>query len=656
MTVLADSSAVADPARRATRLRSLIAWIALVAATLAAYAPALGAGFIWDDDGHVTRPDLRSLHGLWRIWFELGATQQYYPVLHTAFWFEHRLWGDAPLGYHLLNILLHAAAACLLVAVLRRLRVPGAWAAGLLFALHPLGVESVAWISEEKNTLSGVFYLLAALAYLRFDGRREWGAYVLGLVAFALALGSKTVTATLPAALLVVLWWRRGALSWRRDVVPLLPWLGLGAAAGGFTAWVERTYIGARGVHFALTLGERVLLAGRIVCFYAGKLFWPAHLMFIYPRWTVDSRAAGQYIFPFVVAAAIAAAWAIRRRSRAPLAAILLFVGTLFPALGFVNVYPFVFSYVADHFQYLAEFSAMAAIAAAGAVWIRRPAVRVGALAVLAVALGLLTWREAGVYRDVEAFYRTLLARNPACWLADDNLGVILAGRGRFAEATRLYERARELNPDFPQTYNNLGNAMARQRRWNEAFADYARALQLWPGFVQAENDWGDALADAGQYSRAAEHFESSLRIQAADPAAEYGLANALANDGRLPSAIDHYRAALQLDPKNAEAHANLGLALAMTGDLSSARAEVEAALRLRPRYPEAHAYLGLVLARSGDLGGAVREYRAALAIDPGNGDVHYQLALALRQLGDAAGAAAEFDAANRLQAGGEGR
>jgi len=177
-------------------------------AVFAAYFPALNGGLIWDDAAHITPPELRSVLGLWRTWFELGATQQYYPVLHSAFWFEHRLWGDATVGYHLLNVLFHGTAACLVAVILRRLAVPGAWLAAAIFALHPVHVESVAWMSEQKNTLSAVFYLSAALVYLHFDQKRRPALYGLGLGLFALGLMTKSVIATLPAALLVILWRR----------------------------------------------------------------------------------------------------------------------------------------------------------------------------------------------------------------------------------------------------------------------------------------------------------------------------------------------------------------------------------------------------------------------------------------------------------------
>src|SRR5688572_26054457 len=236
-----------------TSSRNMWLGMAVFALTLLAYLPALKGGFIWNDSDYVTAPELRTTEGFWRIWFELGATEQYYPFLHSAFWLEQKLWGDSPVGYHLANILLHATSACLLAGILRRLAVPGAWLAAFLFALHPVYVESVAWISEQKNTLSLVFYLLAALLYLKFDRERSARAYVWATALFIVALLTKSVTATLPAALLVVVWWWRGRIELRTDVVPLLPWFGLGAAMGLVSAHVEKVYIGAQGSEFALT-------------------------------------------------------------------------------------------------------------------------------------------------------------------------------------------------------------------------------------------------------------------------------------------------------------------------------------------------------------------------------------------------------------------
>jgi len=630
--------------------------LALPVAAFAAYWPALFGALVWDDDAHVTHPDLRSLRGLWRIWSEPGATQQYYPFVHSAFWAEHRLWGDAAVGYHVVNLLLHLGAVLLLYRVLRRLAVPGALLGASLFALHPVCAETVAWISEQKNTLSTVLYLAAALAYLRFDGERRRRWYAVGAGCFVLAVLSKSVTATLPAALLVVLWWRRGSLSLRGDVLPLIPWLCVGAAAGAMTAWVERTFIGARGGAFELGALERVLVAGRAVWFYLGKIVWPADLVFVYPRWSIDARAAGQYLYPAAAFAVLAALYAARRWSRGPLAAALLFVGALFPALGFINVYPFVFSYVADHFQYLAAAAVLPAIAAGLTLAADRlPATgvrasRAAAVCILAL-LAALTWRQAGNYRNPETLYRSILERNPASWLAHDNLGVVLVQRGRIEEATAHYREAMRLNPAYPEAFNNYGNVLAQRGRWSEAADAYAAALRARPSFAAAEKNWGKAMSDAGRPGDAELHFRNALRIEPDYADAHYGLANALGNSGRLAEAVGEYEQALKLEPDSPEVHANLGLALAEQGRWAEALPQIAEAVRLRPGYAEAHAYYGFALCGAGRLPQALDEYREALRVGPDNADVHYQMGLALSKLGRPEEARLEFDAARRLSA-----
>jgi protein O-mannosyl-transferase len=612
---------------------------ALSVAAFAAYWPALFGGYVWDDDSHVTRPELRTLHGLYRIWFEPGATQQYYPVLHSAFWVEHRLWGDLPLGYHLANVLLHVAGCLLLYRVLRQLAVPGALLGAAVFALHPVCVESVAWISEQKNTLSTVFYLGAALAYLQFDERRQRERYALASGLFVLALLSKSVTASLPAALLVLFWWKRGRLSLKGDVLPLAPWFGLSAAAAAVTPWVESKFIGAQGSAFSLGLVERFLVAGRALWFYLGKILWPSPLVFIYPRWTIDAHEAWQYVFPIGAVLALAALFALRNRTRAPLAAALLFAGALFPALGFVNVYPFVFSFVADHFQYLAAAAIIPALCAGLSVVAdrlpsREKKVSRAFAAALLIVLGVLTWHQCGKYRELETFYRAILDKNPDSWLAHDNLGVVLVRRGKLNEAVGHYQEAIRLNPAYPEAYNNYGNVLAMTRRWPEAAEAYAGALRARPSFVAAEINWGNAMNDAGQFDEAERHYRKALGQGREDPAAHYGLANALANSGRLSEAVSEYRATLRLQPDSPEALANLGLALAGEGRFPEAIAQIGEAIRLRPAYAEAHAYAGLALSGAGRLAEAVDEYRASLRINPSNPDVHYQLGMALRKLG----------------------
>ena len=224
----------------------------LIVATVIAYLPAWNGQPIWDDNAHITAPWLRSGHGLVEIWSQLGATQQYYPLVHSVFWIEQKIWGDSVLGYHLVNILLHGFSAVVLLKILLRLQIPGAWLAAGLFALHPVQVESVAWISELKNTLSGFFFFWSILSYLNFDERRNRGSYIASLVLFLLGLMCKTVIAPLPAIILVVLWFKRGRLKPREDVVPLLPFFAVGIGAGLITAWVEHTLVGAQGAVFQM--------------------------------------------------------------------------------------------------------------------------------------------------------------------------------------------------------------------------------------------------------------------------------------------------------------------------------------------------------------------------------------------------------------------
>jgi len=643
----------------------------IFAAVLAAYWPALRGGLLWDDPAHITAPALQSLDGLWRIWFSLGATQQYYPLLHSAFWIEHRLWGDAVIGYHLANLAQHALAACLVVAVVRRLELPGAWLAGMVFALHPVCVEAVAWISEQKSTLSAVFYLSSALIYLGFDRTRRRSSYLWALGFFVLALLTKTVTATLPMALLVIFWWQRGRLDWRRDMRPLLPWVALGAAAGLFTAWVERTLVGAQGAAYALTDAQRFLLAGRAIWFYAAKLLWPSNLIFSYPRWKPDATQWWQWLYPaaalslgivllVLVGRASRPARVPQDPLRAPLAAFLLYIGTLFPVLGFFNIYPFLFSYVADHFQYLASLALIVPLSSLLISFVTRlgrPA-DVVLPAVLLAILATLTWRQTGIYRDTETLYRATLLRNPASWLAHNNLGVALLEKpGHLAEAKIEYQSALALNPDDAEAHNNLGNALARMPgRLPEAIREFEAAIKLQPRLAQAHQNLGNALArnpkriadsiaqfkialqlkpddpqirndlgvtmleSPGHVADAITQFQDAVQLNPGDPQFRINLGNALSQvPARRPEAVAQFQTILRSQPNNPQAHNSLAIALAqMPGRLPQAIAEFQAALRSDPRFAEAHNNLGRALSRMpGRMQDAIAEYRAALQIKP---------------------------------------
>ena len=645
--------AVASPAPASVAAWStgwVCALIFLVA--LLAYLPALSGGLLWDDAGHVTRADLRSWDGLGRIWFEFGATQQFYPVLHSAFWIEYRLWGDSTLCYHLLNVLLHASAACLFGFLLCRLTVPGAWFAALLFALHPVCVESVAWISEQKNTLSLVFYLCAALTYLRFDQDRRGTRYGLATGLFLLALLTKTVTASLPAALLVVFWWQRGRLEGPRDVLPLLPWFALGAASGLVTAHFEHALIGAQGADFDLSVVQRCLLAGRVFWFYLGKLIWPADLIFIYPHWTVDAAVWWQWLFLAGALALLAGLVWWQRRQRGPLAAALLFGGTLFPVLGFVNVFPFLFSYVADHFQYLASLAVFALVAAGltqAAVRLPRWGRYAGSAALL-TALGALTWAQSGMYRDVFTLYETTLARNPACWMAHNNLAMELQNVGRTPEAIPHLEQALRLRPDFPEGLNNLGADLRELGRSQEAIPPFQHALRLQPNFAEAHCNLGVALLVTGRPAEGIAELTEALRLKPRYAMARYNLGFARATTGHPDEAIRDFAEAVRLNPDFGLAELNWAVGLTLLGRFPEAIPHFDRAMELEPESPVAHCSYGRALAGAGRLDDAIRQYEEALRLDPGLADAHLGLALAFHRVGREAEAEAHYREAMRLR------
>ncbi len=634
---------------------------ALLIAALLAYSPALHGTLLWDDAGHVTRPDLRSLAGLGRIWFEIGATQQYYPILHSAFWLEHHLWGDAVLGYHLINVALHALTAGLFGLLLRQFFKPAEgherryagveWLAAWLFLLHPVCVESVAWISEQKNTLSAVFYLGAALAWLRFERERTAKVYALATGLFLLALLTKTVTATLPAALLVVGWWQRGRLDWRRDVLPLLPWFALGIATGLFTAHFEKTIIGASGADFTLSALDRVVLAGRVFWFYLGHLAWPAELLFIYPRWTVDAGVWWQWLFPVAGLVLLGGLLAWSRRSRAPLAVALLFGGTLFPALGFVNVYPFIFSYVADHFQYLASLACFALLAAGLVSLTTRWSARVRMLgaALLLATLGTLSWRQSAMYRDVFVLYETTLARNPDVWMAHQNLALALMDAGRLDESLPHLEAALRLHPNYAPAENNLGNNLVRRGRAAEALPHLEKALQLQPNYPAAHNNLGSALLALDRLPESLAQFEKATQLDPRYALAHRNLGIVLAMSERIPEAITHFAEAVRIDPNYADAELNWAVGLMVTRNFAEAEPHFARAVDLDPDSVDIRNTYGRALLEHRRFNDALIQFEAAFPFDPDQAGAHMNLALTLRELGRLDEAGRHYTEALRL-------
>jgi tetratricopeptide (TPR) repeat protein len=439
----------------------------IVGATVAAYIPALRSGFIWDDDSFLTNNALiRAPDGLRRFWLSTEPPD-YFPLTSSTLWLEWRLWGrEHPAGYHTVNVLLHAVSAVLLWRLLLALKIPGAWLAGLIFAVHPVNVESVAWITERKNVLPMVFFLLTLLAYLRFELQGRWWWYAAALVSFLLGLLAKTSIVMLPVVLLGLAWWRRGKIS-RQDLLHSAPFFVLSLVLGLVTVWYQTQRAIGTEVVRPEDFASRLAASGWAVWFYLYKALLPLNLCFVYPRWNVDPRSVLAWL-PLVALVAVGAVLIVLRRHdwvRALLATLGYFGVMLLPVLGFVDIYFMRYSLVADHWQYFAIVGVIVLVSAALANWQQRlaqPRFAQGTAAGLVLVLSILTFLQARTYDNEQSLWNDVLAKNPSCWMAQNNMGIILQQAGRSEEAMAHHQEALRLKPDYAEGHTNLGVAMER--------------------------------------------------------------------------------------------------------------------------------------------------------------------------------------------------
>jgi tetratricopeptide (TPR) repeat protein len=675
--------------------------------TVIAYLPVWRAGFIWDDDTLLLRnAGIQTPNGLARLW------TNDFPLSTTSLWLEWRLWGTNPLGYHLVNVLLHALSAVLLWRVLARLRLPGAWLAAAIFAVHPVNVESVAWISERKNTLCMCFYLLSLLFYLRLDNPTpQPGAtcrtqsatapifqppsallYGLSLFAFALAPLSKTAVAPLPVVLLGVAWWRRGRLD-LRDVWRSAPFFALAAATALLSVWYQtHQAIGASMVDVRNdSFWSRLAGAGWAVWFYLYKAVLPLNLSFIYPRWQIDASQVSAYVPGLLVAAAFLLCWRYRRQWGKPLLLGLgYFVLLLLPVLGFVSIYFMRYSLVADHWQYFAIIGPIA-LAAAGITaafgrvqspeseveslpsprpsplpkgregivasalanqrsWSGRGFLYAACCGALVVTLGVLAWRQARMYTDLETLWVATLARNPGAGIAHNNLGTLLLQKGRVDDAIAHFQKALAIQPHAADVHSNLGGALLGQGRVDEAIAHLRTALNIQPDSAQAHHNLGNALLQQGRVDEAIAHFQQVVDSQPSVASAYANLAGALLQAGRLDEAVAHSSRALELQPDLADAQMTLGNALLAKGQVNEAMAHFRKAVELQPSLPGAHHNLGNALFRAGQVDEALAQFQAALALQPDFAPAHNGLGNTLLRKGQADEAIAHFQRAVTIE------
>ena len=644
--------------------------LVLIAFVFVAYSQVFQAGFIWDDESHLTRnPCVVGPLGLKEIWTSAQAV--YYPLVLTTFWALHRVVGLSPLPYHLLNVLLHAASTIVLWRLLQLLRVRGAWLGAALWALHPVMVQSVAWITELKNTQSCLFYLLSIFFFLKWEDRggqvsrlfpqwvgdRRSLVFALSLLLFVLATLSKPSVVMLPVVLALCIWWMRRRIRWC-DMLALAPFALIAALASVWTIWEQKFHARAVGIDWAQTFPERLIIAGRAIWFYLGKLLWPHPLIFIYPRWNVDSSKLIAYLPLLLAITGLVVVWFVRARwGHAVFFAGAYYVVSLFPVLGFFSVYFFRYSFVSDHFQYLASIGPLA-LAGAGmsvAVSLWRGALgaslssdtaapRHGAVATttfsglaaaLLILLGALTWHQTTEYRDLIRLYTATLEKNPGCWMAHYNLGIVLAEQGVIDQAIDHYQDAVTQRPSYAEAHYNLGRLLVEQGRIDDAVGHYEKAVEINPGDPEAQNNLGVTLFGIGRVGDAILHYQKALEIQPDYAEASCNLANALISTGDFDGAIARYGACVAAVPDQAEAQYNLASALLRKGRTDEAIIHYQKVLQLYPENADAHANLGSAFVAKGGVRDAVSEYAKAIEIAPENVAALSNLAWLLATSGD---------------------
>lgn len=512
-------------------LKTISLGVAIVLITLIAYVPAMRAGFVWDDDAFLTKNELiQADNGLYRFWFTTNAPD-YFPLTSTMLWLEWRLWGMNASGYHVVNVLLHAISAVLIWLALRRLIIPGAWLAGLVFAVHPVTVESVAWITERKNTLPMVFFVLTILLFLTFEKQEKKGWYVASLVTFLFALLSKTSVVMLPLVLLGLAWWKRSVIV-RTDLARSLPFFALSALMGFITIWFQYNSAGAASIRTDSFL-SRLDIAGRAIWFYLYKATVPLELCFVYPRWETDAYHWTSFFPLLALLGCMIVFWRYRNGWGRPfLFGFGYFVVTLLPVLGFINIYFMKYSLVADHWQYMSLVGIIALIVGTGThMFNQRTSLRpIGIITAIAVvsALSGLTWKQSQAYQNEDTLWKDTIAKNPDAWLARAALGYSMATQGYLSGTVSQFSEALRLNAEDANAHYNLGVAFSRQGKFDKAVYHLSETIKIKPHYAEAHNNLGIALAQQGDLDGAITHFSKAIQIESDFQQAHKNLRRAL--------------------------------------------------------------------------------------------------------------------------------
>jgi protein O-mannosyl-transferase len=651
-------------------------WICalLAAATLLVYLPTAWNGFVNYDDSDYVTENVHIKSGLnWEtvVWaFKTGHASNWHPLTWLSHSLDWQLFGLAPGAMHLVSLGLHVANTLLLFLVLRRLTGALGRSAlvAALFALHPLHVESVAWVSERKDVLSTCFFLLTLGAYAKYvEALRAEppGArltlhvsrfYLLSLVFFALGLMSKPMLVTTPFVLLLLDYWplRRMqqaeggtqtdlsqasvSFSARCSAILLLekvPFFLLSAASSVATFLVQRK---GGAVSTALTVGERIANAVVSYARYVRKMVWPNDLSVLYPHpghwpwWQILAAA----VLLITVSVSAVVWW---RRRPYLIVGWLWFLGTLVPVIGLVQVG---IQPMADRYTYVPMIGlfvmlvwGLGDLAAERVAQPWRGRALAGATMLALAACGVATFRQVQIWRDSETLFSRAVRVTTRNYLAHNNLGFYFSGKGRMAEAMEQYQLSLKIKPDYEDALNNLGYALAGQRKFAEAIPLYEAALRVRPRHAEVHNNLGNALSETGKIDDAISHYLVALEQNPEHADAHNNLGIALAMKGKLDEAVDHFHLAIRYKPNYASAHSNLGNALAVQHKLADAIKEYQESLRLKPEDPQAHNNLGNAFMEQGRVDEAVGHYREALRLNPENNpEAHYNLGLALVRQG----------------------
>ncbi len=622
--------------------KRLLLGLLLFLATLLTFLPAAKNDFVTYDDPEYVTENVHVREGLtWDSvkWAFAAHGANWHPVTWLSHIVDGQLFGQRPWGHHLGNVLLHAINTLLVFLLfvrMTRLEWPSFFVA-LLFGLHPLRVESVAWVSERKDVLSGFFFLLTLLAYVRFvsargiRGRKPGLYYVLALVLFGLGLMSKSMLVTTPCVMMLLDYWpleRFNRASVFRVVIEKIPFFLLTLAFSA-VAYVAQAHGSA--MNTSLALSGRVANALVCWCLYLGKIFWPAKLSPLYP-YSPHLPAAAVIASAVCLTAISTLAFVFRRRQPALIVGWLWYLGMTVPIIGLVKIGE---QSMADRYTYLPSLGVMLMVVwgARAIIQKSRPAALGLSVAGAAAALAciVLTQFQIACWRNTEAMFQRAADTTQNNTLADVGLGICLAERGKLDDAIKLYRASLEVSPSYFESHYNLALALLQQGKYEDAIKHFRAAIDARPGEPRGHVSYGVALAKAGQRDDAIAQFHAAADLSPSDPLPHDNLAKLLASDeSRLDEAINEFQIAVRLQPANAARQRGLSALLMRKGRHTEAVGHLEEAVKLEPTNADIHNDLGSALAMSGKLDDAIAQYQTALKLNPGHDGARRNLARAL--------------------------